>query len=54
MRWSKKHKEVCTKEDTGAIGGGDKWIFMPTGVGMCIKYVCACGDGIDLTEVNKW
>ena len=52
--WRHKHKGVCTAKNRGAVGGGDKWIFMPTGVGMVVKYICACGEGIDLTEINKW
>lgn len=55
-RWWHEHKKVCAQpgHERGAIGGGDKWVFMPTGVGMCVKYICGCGDGIDLTEVDKW
>jgi hypothetical protein len=44
----------CKGRYTGAIGGGEKYIFMPFSIGMGITYVCKCGKELDLSEVDKW
>lgn len=45
-----KHK----KQYTGAIGGGEEYSFMPTGIGMIKTYKCKCGAILNLTEYDKW
>jgi hypothetical protein len=45
---------TCKKKYTGAIGGGDVWTFMPTGLGDIVKFTCKCGETIDLTEYETW
>lgn len=40
--------------DAGAIGGRVSYTFTPTGLGMCIKAQCMCGEEIDLTDVADW
>jgi hypothetical protein len=45
-----KHK----KQYNGAIGGGEEYSFIPTGLGMIKKYKCKCGAILDLTEYELW
>ena len=45
-----KHKKI----DTGAIGGGEEYRFMPTGLGPVVTYVCKCGKELDVTEEENW
>jgi hypothetical protein len=40
--------------DTGAIGGGETFIFEPNGLDTCATYRCVCGKELPLTDVSKW
>jgi len=44
----------CKKKYTGAIGGGEWYMFMPTGLGDVVQYKCKCGEILDLTDVENW
>jgi len=39
---------------TGAIGGGDKYIFQPTGLGTIVQFQCRCGAVLDLSHFEDW
>lgn len=54
MEKIRKFHPKCKKKDRGAIGGGDYYIFMPTGIGVVIKYKCICGCELDLTNFDSW
>ena len=49
----RKYHKICSTL-TGAIGGGNAFIFRPTGLGMVVEYQCSCGEVLDLTESDKW
>ena len=38
----------------GCLGGKMKFIFTPTGLGMCLLAECICGESIGLTDINDW
>jgi len=46
-------KATLSKENTGAIGGGDAFIFRPTGLGDIVTATYMDEYTIDLTE-NNW
>ena len=39
---------------TGAIGGGETYSFMPTGLGDCLVFTCKCGERLNLTDYESW
>jgi hypothetical protein len=52
----KKYKEWRSKIPTqyfGAIGGGEEWTFIPTGIGTIVK-VKYGKHSIDLTDSENW
>ena len=50
----KKFHPKCKKKYTGAIGGGMKYIFEPTGLGNIETFICVCGAELELTESEIW
>lgn len=50
----KKFHPRCKKKILGAIGGGDFFTFMPTGLGMVVTFTCKCGKKLDLTDSDSW
>jgi hypothetical protein len=44
----------CKKIYTGAIGGGEEYTFMPTGLGVVVTYKCKCGEILELTDWESW
>jgi len=51
--WNRNH--TCSlKKYSGAIGGRLTYCFTPTGLGVCLKVKCVCGEEIDLTDVSNW
>lgn len=50
----KKFHPNCKKKYTGAIGGGEYYKFMQTGLGLCVIYVCKCGKELHLTDTSDW
>ena len=44
----------CKKKYSGAIGGADTYIFIPTSLGTIVKYKCRCGKELDLSEYETW
>lgn len=51
-KW-KEWRESLPKENSGAIGGGDAFIFRPTGLGDIVTATYMDKYTIDLTE-NNW
>lgn len=59
--WRVKHESECTWEARmygqryfGAAGGGESFIFTPTGLGLCVSVQCACGAKQDITDISCW
>lgn len=52
--WFKDHREYCTIDDVGAIGGRYKYEFIPTGLGTIENVVCSCGAKLELTDFRCW
>lgn len=60
--WLDTHNKTCKFYDDGstpsnpcgAIGGRLTHMFTPTGLGLIITVNCACGENIDLTDVENW
>ncbi len=50
----KKFHPKCKNKYTGAIGGGDEYIFMPTSIGMIKRYKCKCGKFLELSDTENW
>ena len=50
----KKFHPKCKKIYTGAIGGGEEYRFMPTGLGCIVMYICKCGEELNLTDYEDW
>ena len=53
-RFSRQNNEGNPDSPTGAIGGRFTYEFTPTGLGVCAIVKCACGEAIDLTDVENW
>lgn len=60
-KWLKKHDKKCpySRENlpfnkTPAIGGRLAYNFVPNGIGMEVSVKCACGETVDLTDVDSW
>lgn len=52
--WWKQHRKICKVQNRGAIGGGDSFVFTPTGLGVIVEYRCACGAILDICGSEKW
>lgn len=50
----KKFHPKCKKKYTGAISGGEKYSFSPTGIGVIVEYTCRCGKSINVTNYDEW
>ncbi len=44
----------CKRKYWGSIGGDKTYIFIPTSLGMIIKYRCGCGKELDLSHTEEW
>ena len=51
--WNCDHN-CSLKKYSGAIGGRLTFCFTTTGIGVCVKVKCGCGEEIDLTDVSEW
>lgn len=60
--WDKGHQSSCEYYDDGtqasnpigAIGGRLTYSYTPTGLGTCFVVTCACGQELNLTNVDDW
>ena len=52
--WMKDHRNECTLDDAGAIGGRYTYEFTPTGLGMCEVVKCVCGSELNVTDYDGW
>ena len=48
--WSKKLKKL----KPATIGGGETFMFTPTGLGTVVEVERADGEKINLTDFSKW
>ena len=54
-KWrKKKNKKNKGEIYVGAVGGAYSFVFIPTGIGVIEKVVCADGDELDLTDYDTW
>ena len=52
--WLEDHKEACHVYGKTAIGGALTYSFTPTGLGTVTTIKCACGEKLDLSNVEDW
>jgi len=53
LNWNKNH--MCSFVlDSGTCGGRLTWCFTPTSLGLCVVVKCACGEELNLTDVEDW
>jgi len=55
--WRKKHDKTCPHaygEGLGVIGGRFTYCFTPTGLGNVTVIQCACGEEVNVTNVDDW
>jgi len=54
-KWIKKHDKTCPYKGPlkqGALGGRLAYTFTPKNMGVIIKVKCACGEEVNLTDVD--
>jgi len=57
LKWANEHNENCPFEDpdkVGAIGGRFTYCFTPTSLGCIVVIKCACGEELNLTNIDDW
>jgi hypothetical protein len=53
-KWNEEHKKVCKLNERSTIGGRLTFQFTPTGLGVIESVQCACGEKLELTDINDW
>ncbi len=55
--WRKDHEAQKHNNQpmyVGAIGGTYAWHFTSTGIGLLVSCHCACGEAIDVTDIDSF
>ena len=55
--WFNKHNESCKLKNPNnqtTIGGRITFSFTPTGLGTVITVECACGEKVNVTDIEDW
>lgn len=53
LAWRDEHQKTC-KLRPGSIGDLFHFRICPTGIGNFISVHCACGEGLDLNDYDKF